>query len=119
MTSVRVKGFQIFIDRHGRWRCYHRKTGSPIDLAKAPLGSAEFFAECARLTELARVTTPKRGIVISPKVGHPANYVIARSEIGILVFLRLPQPARSRTGQQYLFRNEELAREIRVKICED
>ena len=24
MTVVRVKGFQIFRDRHGRWRCYHR-----------------------------------------------------------------------------------------------
>ena len=48
MTVVRVKGFQIFRDRHGRWRCYHRKTGEPIDLAKAPLGTAEFLAECAR-----------------------------------------------------------------------
>ncbi len=46
MTSVRVKGFKIFKDRHGRQRCYHRNTGHKIDLQKAPLGSAEFFAEC-------------------------------------------------------------------------
>src|SRR5258708_5524924 len=61
MTAVRVKGFQIFEDRHGKWRCYHRKTGTKIDLSKAPLGSAEFFAECARLVEFAKSTTPKPG----------------------------------------------------------
>jgi len=41
MTHVRVKGFKIFKDRHGRMRCYHRATGHKIDLTKAPLGSAE------------------------------------------------------------------------------
>jgi hypothetical protein len=61
MTAVRVRGFQIFEDRHGKWRCYHRKTGAKIDLSKAPLGSAEFFAECTRLVECAKSTTPKRG----------------------------------------------------------
>lgn len=61
MTIVRVKGFQIFTDRHGKQRCYHRKTHTPIDLKKAPLGSAEFLAECARITALvgmADVTKP-------------------------------------------------------------
>jgi len=43
MTIVRVKGFQIFADRHGRMRCYHRKSRVPADLSKSPLGSAEFF----------------------------------------------------------------------------
>jgi hypothetical protein len=52
MTVIRVKGFQIFKDRHGTWRCYHRKTRARIDLRKAPLGSAEFFAECDRITAL-------------------------------------------------------------------
>jgi integrase len=52
MTIVRIKGFQIFRDRHGRWRCYHRATGLPIDLQKAPIGSAEFIAECARIGAL-------------------------------------------------------------------
>jgi hypothetical protein len=61
MTVVRVKGFQIFKDRHGKPRCYHRKTGTPIDLEKAPLGSAEFFSECARVTALATRATPKAG----------------------------------------------------------
>ena len=61
MTIVRVKGFQIFKDRHGRWRCYHRKSGTAIDLKASPFGSAEFFAECARITALATTTTPKPG----------------------------------------------------------
>ena len=49
MTFVRVKGFKIFTDRHGKARCYHRHSGVPVDLQKAPLGSAEFFNECARI----------------------------------------------------------------------
>jgi hypothetical protein len=39
MTVVRVKGFNIFRDRFGHPRCYHRKTGTPIDLKKVPIGS--------------------------------------------------------------------------------
>ena len=54
MTRIRVKGFKIFDDRHGKPRCYHRKTGHPIDLLATPLGSAGFFAECARIEALAR-----------------------------------------------------------------
>lgn len=38
MTYIRVKGFQIFTDRHGKSRCYHRVTRHKIDLNKAPLG---------------------------------------------------------------------------------
>lgn len=52
MTVVRVKGFKIFKDRLGKLRCYHRATGAPVDLVKAPIGSAEFFAECARITAM-------------------------------------------------------------------
>jgi integrase len=62
MTRVRVKGFQIFCDRHGKMRCYHRKTRTSVDLDKAPLGSAEFFAACARISELIKMSgTPKPG----------------------------------------------------------
>lgn len=62
MTVLRIKGFQIFADRHGRMRCYHRKTKTPIDLSKAPLGSAEFVAECARIAELSKIaSTAKPG----------------------------------------------------------
>jgi len=46
VTIVRIKGFKIFQDRQGRWRCYHRQTGVAI---KAPIGSAEFLAECAAI----------------------------------------------------------------------
>src|ERR1700730_7518959 len=63
MTIVRVKGFQIFNDRHGRLRCYHRKSRVSVDLAKAPIGSAEFIAECARIAGLAeaKATNGKPG----------------------------------------------------------
>jgi hypothetical protein len=59
MTVVRIKGVKRFRDRHGRWRCYHRKTGLPI---KAEFGSGEFFEELARLDGIARQTAkPKSG----------------------------------------------------------
>ena len=53
MTVVRVRGFKIFRDRHGKMRCYHRRTGTPIDLSQNPIGSPGFFAECNRIAELA------------------------------------------------------------------
>jgi integrase len=53
MTIVRVKGFQIFKDRYGHLRCYHRRSRMPVDLTKAPFGSVEFIAECARIASLA------------------------------------------------------------------
>jgi hypothetical protein len=52
MTIVRVKGFQVFRDRYGQLRCYHRKSRVPVDLVKAPIGSAEFIAECARIAAI-------------------------------------------------------------------
>jgi integrase len=73
MTVIRVKGFKIFNDRHGRERCYHRKTGKRIDLTMAPKGSPEFFAECARIAALATITTPKPGtlgLLIEAYRGH-------------------------------------------------
>ncbi len=60
MTRVRVRGFQIFHDRHGKLRCYHRATRHKIDLSKIPLGSAEFFAECARITDSTEVAKEPR-----------------------------------------------------------
>jgi integrase len=76
MTVIRVKGFKIFIDRHGKWRCYHRRTKTPVDLTKAPLGSAAFFAECARITELSKITAPAKpgtlGHSFEQYKAHPA-----------------------------------------------
>jgi len=66
MTVVRVKGFKIFKDRHGRERCYHRKTGERIDLTKAPMG--EFLAECARISALALMKCKRPRKVISSAV---------------------------------------------------
>lgn len=61
MTVIRVKGFQIFRDRHGKWRCYHRKSRIVVDLSRAPLGSAEFLAECSRIVGLTAASLPKPG----------------------------------------------------------
>lgn len=52
MTYIKVKGFKIFSDRLGKTRCYHRASGTAVDLAKHPLGSLEFFAECERIRAL-------------------------------------------------------------------
>jgi hypothetical protein len=60
MTRIQVKGFQIFCDRHGKMRCYHRITRTPVNLAEAPLGSPEFFAECARISELVKMAVPPK-----------------------------------------------------------
>jgi integrase len=66
MTIVRVKGIKRFRDRHGKWRCYHRKTGLPI---KAAFGTGEFFAELARLNGVSAGSADLRpgsiGILIS------------------------------------------------------
>jgi integrase len=59
MTIVRVRGIKRFLDRHGKWRCYHRKTGLPI---KSEFGSGEFFEELARPDGVAKHTAkPKAG----------------------------------------------------------
>jgi hypothetical protein len=60
MTRIRVKGFQIFCDRHGKMRCYHRIARTPVNLGEAPLGSPEFFAECARISELVKMAVPPK-----------------------------------------------------------
>lgn len=59
MTLIRIKGFKIFKDRHGKPRCYHRATGHKIDLTAAPLGSAAFVAECERIRALAEAMKAK------------------------------------------------------------
>lgn len=77
MTKIKLRGFQIFKDRHGRWRCYHRKSRTAIDLMKFQLGSAEFFAECSRIAALKEAQTPKEkpgtlGMLIAGYRSHTA-----------------------------------------------
>lgn len=50
--KVKIKGFKLFNDRHGKPRCYHRATGIAIDLAKYPINSVEFLGECGRIAAL-------------------------------------------------------------------
>jgi hypothetical protein len=61
MTVVRVRGFKIFTDRHGKRRCYHRATGERIDLEKYPEGSVGFISECSRIAGLVRAVEPRPG----------------------------------------------------------
>jgi len=76
MSRVRVKGFQIFDDRHGHPRCYHRATRVPIDLVANPLGSAGFFAECARIAALAETGVDSKpgtlGLLVARYRAHAA-----------------------------------------------
>jgi integrase len=60
VTIVRVKGFKIYRDCRQKMRCYHRKTDEPVDLKKNPIGSAGFFAECARISALAEAKVAER-----------------------------------------------------------
>ncbi len=76
MTFVRVRGFKIFSDRHGKPRCYHRATGQPVDLHAFPIGSAEFLAECARIAALSTRGVEARpgtlGLLITRYRSHAA-----------------------------------------------
>lgn len=58
---VRVKGFKIFKDRYGKERCYHRATGTAVNLERFKLGSVEFFSECGRIAAKIKEMTPKPG----------------------------------------------------------
>ena len=59
---IKLKGFQVFKDRYGKMRCYHRKTHIKIDLEKMPLGTAAFFAECERIAAIEkRMEVAKEG----------------------------------------------------------
>lgn len=82
MTYVRVKGFKIFKDRHGKPRCYHRASGTAVDLEKHPIGSAGFFAECTRITALADKGDDAKpgtlGLLINRYKAHPAFTDLAR-----------------------------------------
>lgn len=76
MTRVKVKGFQIFRDRHGKRRCYHRATRTPVDLTKHPIGTVGFIAECERLNrqvEMGLTTKPgSLGLLIADYRKHSA-----------------------------------------------
>jgi integrase len=77
MTKIKLRGFQIFKDRLGKWRAYHRKTREAIDLDKTPIGSAAFFAECAKIAALADAKAQKEkpgtlGMLICEYRGAPA-----------------------------------------------
>lgn len=74
MARIRVKGFKIFKDKKPpfKTRCYHRATGRKIDLEKTPMGSAEFFAECAKIAAMAKAMKAK-----APKPGTLGGLIAA------------------------------------------
>ncbi|WP_246725144.1 integrase [Beijerinckia sp. L45] len=61
MNATQIEGYKIFKDRHGKLRCYHRATGTAIDLTTAPLGSPEFIADCKRIAAGRAVKPPTGG----------------------------------------------------------
>jgi integrase len=74
-VHVKIKGFKIFKDRHGKMRCYHRATGEAIDLGKFPIGSTEFLGECGRLAAFHKPSaTPRSGslglMIMDYKASH-------------------------------------------------
>lgn len=52
LMKVKVKGFKLFKDRHGKQRCYHRSTGIAINIDEYPFDSVEFLGECGRIAAL-------------------------------------------------------------------
>lgn len=55
------RGFQGSFDRHGKPRCYHRKSRTPVDCEKFPPGSMEYYAECYRIDQLYKKADVKPG----------------------------------------------------------
>lgn len=58
--AVRIRGFHIYRDRHGKMRCYHRRSRTAVDLDKAPVGSAGFLAKCALIEALLQAAGPPK-----------------------------------------------------------
>ena len=58
VARVPVKGIKRFKDRHGKWRCYHRKTGRAI---QAEYGTAAFILEVEALDRLVKSQEPLPG----------------------------------------------------------
>ena len=56
-TMVPRREGKAIPDRHGRWRCYHRKSGKP---SKAEFGTAEFFLELKSIEEGQKARDPWR-----------------------------------------------------------
>lgn len=85
MTFVKVKGFKIYIDNRGKLRCYHRKSGLPINLQKHPIGSIGFFAECTKVQAKKEVTpiSERKGtlgsVIVEYKQSHKFNGLAERT----------------------------------------
>ena len=131
MTRVRVHGFQIFVDRHGKMRCYHRSTRTVVDLDAAPLGSAQFFAECARIAEVIKVVGPPNqgpSVSLFRRIGPAGNFWISSSHpCGLPAVPRLPKTypghtistARPRPRRSYSRQGSGRAPTALRKLCED
>lgn len=54
LMKIKIKGFKVFKDRHGKLRCYHRASGTSIDFSEYQYGSIEFLGECGRIAALSK-----------------------------------------------------------------
>ena len=52
LMRLAARGFNIYKDRHGIQRCYHRKSATPINLKRYSYGSPEFLRQCEMLMTL-------------------------------------------------------------------
>lgn len=81
MTFVRIRGLNIYTDRHGHRRCYHRATGTAIDLKNFPIGSVEFMGECERISRLNKTPATDKpgtlGRLIKEYRNHDAYRLLA------------------------------------------
>lgn len=57
----KYKGWQIFRDKHGDWRCYRRKTREKIDCRSFAPYTLEFDMEVHRINQLHHVQQAKPG----------------------------------------------------------
>ncbi len=79
---VKISGFKRYKDRHGKLRCYHRNSGTPIDLEKYPFGSAEFLGECERIALRNQIIPARNGslkVLVTEYRRSPAFTELAES----------------------------------------
>jgi hypothetical protein len=100
MTPVHVKGIKRFRDRHGKWRCYHRKTGAPIH---EEFGSPAFFvrlAELDRQAEAKEKATPGtlRALIKAYRESLQFKELAPRTQQDYQKVFRLPRADRRRVA---------------------
>lgn len=80
MANGRCKGFKYYKDRHGKARCYHRKSGLAIDLTKHPVGSVTHWEECQRIVAAYKLKEIEKEKVAPKTLGYLMQEFLASHE---------------------------------------